>query len=190
MVRTKLFFAIVVSFVMLSSCEESVTPPNYQSDQTELEVKLTGTWKYQSIYVGGEYFIAADSVMNPAKGDLNHFGGARAYLFRREIQYREDGLYQLIWEDRGKYALGTQGHPNDQPNFGNWRIDNSTDTLKLIHNPHTDQETVYEVELTDTSMVRRHMRYMSRPSSECGAVQAFWEAGDYVWFEEVFEKIK
>ncbi len=181
--------ALLLCFTFVS-CEESVDAPRYTVDQTDVEALLTSTWKYKALYVDGEYFIAADSVMNPAKGDLNRFGGARAYLFRREIQYREDGHYQLLWEDRGQYALGTHGDPNDQPNFGSWRIDESSAQHRLIHNAFTDQETVYTIELTDTSFVCSHIRYMSRSSSECGAVQAYWDADSYVHYVEHFVRVK
>ena len=109
--------------IVLLSCEsapESI--PEINGSLTETERMLTGTWRYDYLNIGGNKYLKADPLMEISL--LAEEAGNRADLFRRKIYYSPNKTYQLQWDERGDYELGTYGDPNWQPNFGYWEIRN------------------------------------------------------------------
>jgi len=176
-IKILIFFLIVTL-----ACEPAPELiPDYSENLSEEKKAILGTWRYEYVAVGSTKFEFADNTMELSLG-AGDVGGNRAFLFRRRIAYLPDGTYQLRWIERGDYQLGTEGDPNWQPSFGYWEIIDG----KLVHNPKTFYETVYEYSVSESALRKTFERYMSLEYINLGA----WNAGDTVRQSEVFIKVE
>lgn len=173
---------LLVLLCLLSACEldqnKSISEPK--------PMGIVGTWQYHELFVADVMRTPfANNRMEPGiwKGDL---GGERAEINRRQIRYYEDGSYQITWQDRGAYELGTEGTPNWQPSFGIFRL--TADGDSLYHNVIQPNEYHYAIELRGDTLIRTSLRYMSTYSSQYSgsSFNDIWEIGDYVKYQEIF----
>jgi len=146
-----------------------------------VEKSIIGTWRYDYIIAANTKFELANSTME-LSSSTDETGGNRGFIFRRRIAYLPNGTYQLRWIERGDYQLGTEGDPNWQPAYGYWSIKDG----KLIHNPGTFYETIYDFTIEPNLLTKSSSRYMSKSL----APYFLWDTGDEITQTEVFVRVE
>lgn len=182
------FSLIVVGVIVAVSCDyNSVEPPiNPESNLSDFEQSLLGTWQYLDIKTANATHTYADANSEPGSDLLRSFIGIRAELERRRVNYSRDRMYQLRWIDRGNYELGTEGDPNWQPNYGSWYHDPATDSV--THNIGLHYSIKYKITINGDLMERVSLRYMS--SENDNRLNRNWQQGDSILFVENFIRLK
>ena len=163
-------FLIGLALLLVSCAEDSIDLPE---EPKKISNPVLGTWQYVDVEVEGIHYPFANLVMEPGF-NKSGLGGERAELERRRIQYFADGTYELKWVDRGDYQLGTDGDPNWQPSYGNYRLSAEEDSL--YHNKGLDYEVAYTLSRSGDTLMRRHRRYMSKDGFNGSGVQVWWVA--------------
>lgn len=167
--------------IMLFACQDDPESlPDVNSSQSIQEQLLSTRWVYERVVARGTDYFFANGRMELGN-NRNALGGNRADLVRRQIQYDENGTYQLKWAERGDYALGTEGEANWQPDFGSWELRGDT----LVHNSNFFYETKYVISLDDISFSRTSFRLMVEANQG-----AQWTRGEVVQQTEVFKRME
>lgn len=167
--------------LIVVACGTNPEPlPDFNAELTDQEKLLVGTWQYEQVVANGVQFRLATYEMELSQ-DKNNAGGNRSELKKRRIHYSSDGTYQLRWVERGDYALGTEGEPNWQPNFGYWQIVDDS----LYHNRGTTYKKSYAILIVSNTLERSTLRFMTQRN-----LGANWDQGDTVPQTEYFIKIE
>jgi len=178
-----LFYFLLITGLGLFSCEENTIPDTPRGISEKKSLLTNTVWRYQLVFIDNEIFTysQADQTMEPFCGAVR---AIRDLVFKRRINYTDDNSYQLLWENRGEYNLGTEGDENWQPRFGGYKFIEEENIL--IHNPNLPTETIYQIELSEDQLIRTSLRTMSKGSPNCCGLYPDYNAGDEVLFIEKF----
>ena len=158
------YFRLLIVFSLIAGCRQD--PEELPAMNEELagpEALMAKTWRYEDVVINFNESQTLSSVMEPTSFN------SRSILNKRKVVYDKAGYYQLQWDNRGEYALGTLGDPNWQPSTGYWDILGDT----LIHNKGQTFETKYYLEVGENAMTRTHLRYMSNWDSYATFTERF-----------------
>ena len=187
MANYKNYILFVGCLLIFTTCDEIEPTPHTPKASSELEdLLISSTWYYSYIYVESRKYWYEQATEN-----LEPLGvGAGVSSFRdlinkRGIVYSKDGTYQLIWDPRGDYDLGTPGDENWQPRFGSYELDEAS--MTLTHNKGLPDETVYSITLDEEGFIRTSKRVMSEDAfRQTGFLNPDYKRGDEVVFIEWF----
>lgn len=177
MVRYFNILLVLLSSTLLNCTEDPEINPEVNPLSAK-EALLSQKWQYALIRVQGITTVIAEPNSEP----VVNMSSVRQEIKRRWISYARDKNYQLQWDDRGNYTLGTEGDPNWQPNFGYWHLTENEDSL--IHNAGQHYETRYKITIEGNRMTRASRRYMSNNLENIGTIH--WQEGDWLIYTEEF----